>query len=79
MAAVDSLQRFAVSEGLSAVLGSLPATLSRSAISALGPWRPLLLPLPTPFELLSRWGNHVLEMTFFLPNFSCFQLFSCVI
>ncbi len=56
VAAVDSLQRYAVSEGLSAVLDSLPATISRSAISALGPWRPLLLPLPTPLELLSRWG-----------------------
>ncbi|CAL8467304.1 g6841 [Coccomyxa elongata] len=54
VAAVDSLQRYAVSGGLSTLLDSLPATISRSAISALGPWRPLLLPLPTPLELLSR-------------------------
>ncbi len=55
VAAVDSLQRYAVSEGLAAVLGSVPAALSRSAIGALGPWRPLLLPLPTPLELLTRF------------------------
>jgi hypothetical protein len=57
VAAVDSLQRYAVSEGLAAVLGSVPAALSRSAIGALGPWRPLLLPLPTPLELLSRYAS----------------------
>lgn len=54
VAAVDSLQRYAVSQGVWAVLESVPAALSRSAIQALGPWRPLLLPLPTPLELLSR-------------------------
>jgi hypothetical protein len=54
VAAVVALQRYAASETLSRILGSLPAAVSRSVVGALGPWRPLLLPLPTPLELLSR-------------------------
>lgn len=55
VAAVQALQRYAVSDALGRILGSLPAIASRSAVGALGPWRPLLLPLPTPLELLSRF------------------------
>lgn len=40
---------------ISRVLGSPPAMAGASALRALGPWRPLLLPLPTPLELLSRY------------------------
>ena len=54
VAAVDTLQRYAVSGALQRLLGSLPAALASSAVRSLGPWRPLLLPLPTPLELLNR-------------------------
>ena len=54
VAAVDTLQRYAVSGALQRLLGSLPAALASNAVRALGPWRPLLLPLPTPLELLNR-------------------------
>lgn len=54
VAAVDTLQRYAVSGALQRLLGSLPAALASSAVRSLGPWRPLLLPLPTPLELLDR-------------------------
>ncbi|CAL5225145.1 g7925 [Coccomyxa viridis] len=54
VAAVDTLQRYAVSGALQGLLASLPAALASNAVRALGPWRPLLLPLPTPLELLNR-------------------------
>ena len=54
VAAVDTLQRYAVSGAVQRVLGSLPAALASNAVRALGPWRPLLLPIPTPLELLNR-------------------------
>ena len=54
VAAVDTLQRYAVSGALQRLLSSLPAALASSAVRSLGPWRPLLLPLPTPLELLNR-------------------------
>ena len=54
VAAVDTLPRYAVSGALQRLLGSLPAALASNAVRALGPWRPLLLPLPTPLELLNR-------------------------
>ena len=54
VAAVDTLQRYAVSGALQGLMGSLPAALASNAVRALGPWRPLLLPLPTPLELLNR-------------------------
>ena len=54
VAAVDTLQRYAVSGAVQRVLSSLPAALASSAVGALGPWRRLLLPLPTPLELLNR-------------------------
>ena len=54
VAAVDTLQRYALSGAVQRVLGSLPAALASNAVRALGPWRPLLLPIPTPLELLNR-------------------------
>ena len=54
VAAVDTLQRYALSGAVQRVLGSLPAVLASNAVRALGPWRPLLLPIPTPLELLNR-------------------------
>ena len=54
VAAVDTLQRYALSGAVQRVLGSLPAALAANAVRALGPWRPLLLPIPTPLELLNR-------------------------
>ena len=54
VAAVDTLQRYAVSGAVQRVLSSLPAALASNAVRALGPWRPLLLPIPTPLELLNR-------------------------
>ena len=54
VAAVDTLQRYAVSGAVQGVLASLPAALASSAVRSLGAWRPLLLPLPTPLELLDR-------------------------
>ncbi|KAK9843545.1 hypothetical protein WJX81_008125 [Elliptochloris bilobata] len=54
VAAVSSLQRLALSNFARRVLGSAPAALASGAVAALGPWRRLLLPLPTPLELLSQ-------------------------
>lgn len=54
VAAVDALSREALTSAAMAVLRSGPAALSSSAVQALGPLRPLLLPLPTPVELISN-------------------------
>ena len=54
VAAVSSLQRLALSNFARRVLGSPPAALASGAVAALGPWRRVLLPLPTPLELLSQ-------------------------
>jgi aarF domain-containing kinase len=54
VAAVDALSREAASELLRRVLGSAPAVVALSSIEALGPLRPLVLPVPTPLELLSK-------------------------
>jgi hypothetical protein len=54
VAAVSSLQRLAAYNLARNVLASAPAQLASGVIAALGPWRSLLLPLPTPLELLSQ-------------------------
>jgi aarF domain-containing kinase len=54
VAAVDALSREALGELLRAFLGSVPAALSTATVSSLGVLRPLLLPLPTPVEVLTR-------------------------
>jgi aarF domain-containing kinase len=51
-AAVDAVARDAASTLIAALLGSAPALAGASAMQALGPLRPLLLPLPTPSEVL---------------------------
>eukprot|EP00879_Flechtneria_rotunda_P002659 GHRR01002863.1.p1 GENE.GHRR01002863.1~~GHRR01002863.1.p1 ORF type:complete len:1118 (+),score=442.23 GHRR01002863.1:702-4055(+) len=52
--AADALSREAASEVLRLLLGSAPAVLALSGLEALGPLRPLVLPFPTPLELLDR-------------------------
>ncbi|KXZ45805.1 hypothetical protein GPECTOR_50g599 [Gonium pectorale] len=52
--AVDALSRDALSRLLGRLLGSAPAALALRSVEALGPLRSVLLPLPTPVELLSR-------------------------
>lgn len=54
---VDAASRQLAATALGSLLGSAPALASLSAIEALGPWRSVLLPLPTPLELLNRWGG----------------------
>ncbi len=54
VAAADALSREALGEVVRRVLGSTPAVLALGTVEALGPLRPLLLPLPTPLEILSR-------------------------
>ena len=56
VAAVDALSREALSRLVTSLLGSLPALAVGTTMSALGPLRGLLLPVPTPFEILTRWG-----------------------
>lgn len=55
VAAVDAVSRDSLSQVVRVLLGSLPATLTTSTVNAMGPLRGLLLPVPTPVELLSRW------------------------
>ena len=50
VAAVDALSREALSRLVTSLLGSLPALAVGTTMSALGPLRGLLLPVPTPFE-----------------------------
>jgi aarF domain-containing kinase len=54
VAAADALSRDALSQTLRVLLGSAPVAVAMSSLEALGPLRPLLLPLTTPLELLSR-------------------------
>ena len=56
---MDAASRQLAAAAVGSVLGSAPALAGLSAIEALGPWRSLLLPLPTPLELLNRWGGRV--------------------
>lgn len=53
-AAVDVLSREALNELARRLLGSVAAVTEQRAREALGPLRPLVIPLPTPFEVLSR-------------------------
>ena len=54
VAALDAYGRGALSDSSQAVLGSSAAGLAQAGLQALGPLRPLLLPFPTPLEILSR-------------------------
>lgn len=54
VAAVDAVGRNSISQVVRGLLGSLPATLTTSTVNAMGPLRSVLLPVPTPVELLSR-------------------------
>lgn len=55
VAAVDAAGREALSEFCSWILGAPATAAALAGLRAMGPLRPLLLPLPTPLELLSRW------------------------
>jgi aarF domain-containing kinase len=57
VATVDAASRQLAATTVGSLLGSAPALAGLSAIESLGPWRSLLLPLPTPLELLNRWGE----------------------
>ncbi len=54
VAAVDAMSRELLSDLLRQFLSSLPATLTMSALEALGPLRTVLLPMPTGVEVLAR-------------------------
>lgn len=54
VAVVDAAARQVAISSLGALLGSAPALASMGAIKALGPWRRIILPVPTPLEVLSR-------------------------
>ncbi|GLI70240.1 hypothetical protein VaNZ11_015086 [Volvox africanus] len=54
VSAVDTLSREALSRLVRGVLVSGPAVMSLRGVEALGPLRSVLLPLPTPVELLAR-------------------------
>lgn len=54
VAAVDALSRESLSQVFRVVLGSTPAVVAASTVEALGPLRPVLLPVPTPLEIM-RW------------------------
>jgi aarF domain-containing kinase len=54
VAAVDALGREVLSQGFRRVLGSVPAVATLTTLEALGPLRPVLVPLPTPLEVMSR-------------------------
>ena len=53
VAALDAVGRQAVSTVVGQLLGSVPAMATLSTVSALGPFRSVLFPLPTPFDFLS--------------------------
>jgi aarF domain-containing kinase len=57
---VDAGVRQLASQLIGQLLGSAPAVLSATATQALGPWRPLLLPFPTPVEQLG-WLAPVMQ------------------
>ncbi|GAB4820396.1 hypothetical protein N2152v2_007442 [Parachlorella kessleri] len=54
VATADAASRQLAAAVLGRLLGSAPALAGLSALEALGPWRVLLAPLPTPLELLNR-------------------------
>ena len=57
VATADAASRQLAAAVLGRLLGSAPALAGLSALEALGPWRALLAPLPTPLELLNRWAG----------------------
>ncbi|GIL59707.1 hypothetical protein Vafri_14435 [Volvox africanus] len=59
VSAVDTLSREALSRLVRGVLVSGPAVMSLRGVEALGPLRNVLLPLPTPVELLARMAPAV--------------------
>lgn len=54
VAAVDAWGREALSELCARILGAPATAVALAGLRAMGPFRPLLLPLPTPIELLTR-------------------------
>lgn len=54
VAAVDALSRDALSRLVGGLLLSGPATAAQRGVQALGPLRSVLLPVPTPVEVLDR-------------------------
>ena len=54
VAAVDAAGREALSELCSWILGAPATAVALAGLRAMGPLRPLLLPLPTPLELVTR-------------------------
>lgn len=56
VSAVDVLSREALNEVTRRVMGSVAAATERRAREALGPLRAFVIPLPTPFEVISRCG-----------------------
>lgn len=61
-AAVDAASRQWAAMAVGTLLGSAPAAAGLSALQALGPLRSVLLPLPTPLEVLTRCargGQHM--------------------
>lgn len=71
-AAVDVLSREALNELARRLLGSVAAVTEQRAREALGPLRPLVIPLPTPFELLSRCSKSDCLCAGFLAIGLCF-------
>ncbi|GIM09389.1 hypothetical protein Vretimale_13253, partial [Volvox reticuliferus] len=59
VSAVDTLSRETLSRLVRGVLVSGPAVMSLRGVEALGPLRTVLLPLPTPVELLARMAPAV--------------------
>ena len=53
VAALDAVGRQAVSTVVGQLLGSVPAMATLSTVSALGPFRSVVFPLPTPVDFLS--------------------------
>ncbi len=54
---MDALSRDALSRLVGGLLLSGPAAAAQRGVQALGPLRPVLLPLPTPVEVLDRWAH----------------------
>lgn len=59
VASVDALSRESFLELARIVLGSAGTTVTLQAVEALGPLRPLVLPLPLPVEMLARFAPAV--------------------
>ena len=54
---IDALSREALHTIFSNVLGSVPAIAALNLRRALGPLRPVVLPVATPLEVMSRCGR----------------------